>query len=663
MSYQLAYQITQAGRNTGTSIIAYIYKDTVTAPTVVNYTATEISINNNPSSDDLEPGLVPMTATISLALETDAEVNDLPNLLTYDDKLYYVSIVYAGYDIFRGFILSDYIELSFSTGVRYITFPCVDGMHYLKQKTFSTSINTNLPYSLLDIIADAITELGYNTNPYFYSACNYFANGMNDRTNSPTGKSEPFSQTYIYPRDLQGFSYYEILENIAISFGCRFYQAEGNFWMAPSTDIINQNNYYTKYLISGGNATYDSHAVLNNNKAINAYSANTTNTYFINNSQIKNIKKGYNKVVVYGDYTYNTDYIFNGKFKSYDASTNPDTVSGWTLYRQVPQIDLNVTNSDSNLSNQVKIEIPVGYNGEFRFYTTGAVGSYDYLPYINMPIATMSFYFKTEGSFSFTFDYRIILYSGGVAYYYYPSGTTEAAAWQTTSNYISFGTAANDFYQISREINMFTKDGFMSIEIRSSTANFNGYKSITLKDFSLTQQQDSSNYKSLNIIRSTGSATNEKAIDIRYGLIDVNNDKTINTGASNNGLYIKGTKVGNNPYQPWTSWYKQSDTATLYDMLPYLVARDLSNILNKNIATLEGDLGKTYNSATGIISATKYFTVQDSSSGAFSYNNKKFVINRFSMTPYLEEINQLQIIESTNVDDASTQTLEFIENK
>jgi hypothetical protein len=33
------------------------------------------------------------------------------------------------------------------------------------------------------------------------------------------------------------------------------------------------------------------------------------------------------------------------------------------------------------------------------------------------------------------------------------------------------------------------------------------------------------------------------------------------------------------------------------------------------------------------------------------------------MTPYLEEINQLQIIESTNVDDASTQTLEFIENK
>ena len=174
---------------------------------------------------------------------------------------------------------------------------------------------------------------------------------------------------------------------------------------------------------------------------------------------------------------------------------------------------------------------------------------------------------------------------------------------------------------------------------------------------------NSSNYKSLNIIRSIGPATNEKAIDIRYGLIDVNNDKTINTGASNNGLYIKGTKVGNNPYQPWTSWYKQSDTATLYDMLPYLVARDLSNILNKNIATLEGDLGKTYNNTTGIISATKYFTVQDSSSGPFSYNNKKFVINRFSMTPYLEEINQLQIIESTNVDDASTQTLEFIENK
>lgn len=663
MSYQLAYQITQAGRNDGTSVIVYIYKNTITTPTVIDYIATEISIDNNPSSDDLEPGLVPMAATISLALQTDSDVNNLPNVLTYDDKLYYVTIAYAGYVLFRGFILSDYIELSFSTGIRYITLPCVDGMHYLKQSTFSTSINTNAPYSILDLIADAITELGYPADSYLYSACNYFAYGMNDRTTAPTGKFEPFSQTYIYPRDLQGRNYYDILESIAISFGCRFFQSEGNFWMAPSTDIIDENNYYTRYLIAGGNATYDAHGLLNNNKAINAYSANTTDTYFIDNSQIKNIKKGYNKVVVSGDYTYDTDYIFNGKFKSYNPATSPDTVSGWTLYRQVTQIDLNVTNSGSNISNEVKIQIPVGYNGEFRFYTTGTVSSTDYLPFINMPIARMSFYFKSEGSFSFTYDYRIILYSGGVTYYYYPSGTTEATAWQTTSNYISFGTYAIDFYKIEQQINMYTKQGFMSIEIRSSAANFNGYKSITLKEFSLTQEQDSTNYKSLNIIRSIGTATNEKNIDVKYGLIDVYNDKTINYGASNNGLLIKGTKVGNNPYQPWTSWYKQNDTSTLYAMLPYLVARDLSNILNKNIATLEGDLGKTYNNTTGIISAKKYFTIQDSSTGPFSYDNKKFVINRFSMTPYIEEVNQLQIIESTEVDDASTQTLEFIENK
>ena len=662
MSYQLAYEITQAGRNTGTSVVAYIYKNTVGSITPVSYTASEITVNNNPSSDDLEPGLVPMTATISIALETDSDISNLPNVLTYDDRLYYVHIYYAGYLLFRGFILSDYIELSFTTGVKYMTIPCVDGLHYLKQKTFNADINTNGPYGLAGIITDAITQLGYDSDSYFYSACNYFGYGMNDRNTVPVGKFEPFNQTFIYPRDLQGENYYDILEYIAIAFGCRFFQAEGNFWMVPCTEIINSSNYYTRYLVSGGSFSYDSHGTLSNAMSVNPYTNNTSNFYFINNGQIKNIKKGYNKVVVSGDYTYNKDFVFNGKFKSYDPSTNPDTVTGWTLYRQVPQIDLNVTNSGSSLSNEVRIEIPIGYNGEFRFYTTGTVSSTDYLPYINMPIARMSFYFKTEGSFSFTYDYRIILYSGGTAYYYYPSGTTEATAWQTTSNYISFGTAANDFYKLEQEIKMYTKEGFMSVEIRSSAANFIGFKSITLKDFTLSQQQDSTNYKSLDIIRSIGSATNEKNINVRFGLIDVNNDKTINYGASNNGLLIKGTKVGSNPYQPWTLWYKQSDTSTFYDMLPYLVARDLSNILNKNIASLEGDLGRVYN-AVGLFSTNKYLTVADSSTGPFSYNGKKFVINRLDVNPCLEQVNQIQIIESTTVDDASTQTLEFIENK
>ena len=662
MSYQLAYEITQAGRNTGTSVVAYIYKETVGSITPVSYTASQITVNNNPSSDDLEPGLVPMTATISIALETDADISNLPNVLTYDDRLYYVTIYYAGFLLFKGFILSDYIELSFTTGVKYMTIPCVDGLHFLKQKTFSQDINTNGAYGLAGIIADAITQLGYGGDSYFYSACNYFAYGMNDRSTAPAGRYEPFNQTFIYPRDIQGENYYDILEGIAVAFGCRFFQAEGNFWMVPCTEIINSSNYYTRYLVSGGSFSYDSYGTLSNAMSINPYSYSTSNFYFINNGQIKNIKKGYNRVVVSGEYTYNKDFIFNGRFKSYNASTNPDTVTGWTLYRQVPEIDLNVTNSGSNLSNEVRIEIPVGFNGEFRFYTTGSVGSYDFLPYINMPIARMSFYFKTEASFSFTYDYRIILYSGGTAYYYYPSGTTEATAWQTTSNYISFGTAANDFFKLEQEIKMYTKEGFMSIEIRSASAQFNGFKSITLKDFVLSQEQDSTNYKSLDIIRSIGTATNEKNINVRFGLIDVNNDKTINYGASNNGLLIKGTKVGNNPFQPWTLWYKQSDTSTFYDMLPYLVARDLSNILNKNIATLEGDLGRVYN-AVGLLSPNKFLTVADSSTGPFSYNGKKFVINRLDVDPYTEQVNQLQIIESTTVDDASTQTLEFIENK
>ena len=94
-------------------------------------------------------------------------------------------------------------------------------------------------------------------------------------------------------------------------------------------------------------------------------------------------------------------------------------------------------------------------------------------------------------------------------------------------------------------------------------------------------------------------------------------------------------------------------------MLAELVMRQYSNLLNKNIATLEGDLG-AISGTNGFIYLDKTYTIQDSSTNALSYNGKKFLINRLTSNPYMDETSQIQLLEITMVDNASTATVDYI---
>ena len=86
--------------------------------------------------------------------------------------------------------------------------------------------------------------------------------------------------------------------------------------------------------------------------------------------------------------------------------------------------------------------------------------------------------------------------------------------------------------------------------------------------------------------------------------------------------------------------------------------RQYSNLLNKNIATLEGDLGN-YNSDNGMIYLDKVYDVQDASTNALSYNNKKFLINRLTSNPYFSQVNSIQLVEITNKDNDSVESIQY----
>ena len=89
-----------------------------------------------------------------------------------------------------------------------------------------------------------------------------------------------------------------------------------------------------------------------------------------------------------------------------------------------------------------------------------------------------------------------------------------------------------------------------------------------------------------------------------------------------------------------------------------LMARQYSNLLNKNFATLEADLG-SFQTAKGLNYLDKVYTVEDSATNALSYNDKTFMLNRGNIIPQVDQVASFQLIEITNDDNDSVETIKY----
>ena len=67
------------------------------------------------------------------------------------------------------------------------------------------------------------------------------------------------------------------------------------------------------------------------------------------------------------------------------------------------------------------------------------------------------------------------------------------------------------------------------------------------------------------------------------------------------------------------------------------------NLLNKNFATLEAEIGK-FETEKGLNYLDKVYLVEDSATNALSYNDKKFMLNRGNVIPQVDEVTSFQLI-------------------
>ena len=653
MAYGLRYTLTQILRNESTLVVNIYEKDYTS--TVKTYQPTSILLQPNSNDEDPIGGIISSQLNVSFLISTQDDYNNFPDLLNADDRKYYVelvNIVGASTNIkWKGFVFNDYINLPFTTANQEVNFVCVDALSYLKYTTYSSlEGNINGITNLLSVLNTALYSIGYDSNTYLYSCCSYFAAGMLDRATSTD--NEPFVQTYQFRRDFVGLDYFTIVDNIVKSFGCRLFQYQGDWWIMSINEMAGTTNYYTKYLLYPYVYLTES-GTLTTGISIDPYSEG--NVHFINNSQTKITRKGFSRIVLSTPFEYVDNYINNGDFKQMTSFyAAPDSFVS-TLTGQGSVLTYNLPDEQYN---EVRIQAgipgppPTGGSGTSRL----EMGS-TYRPSMGDNKATLTFdyaCYNTNSPSSNTGQCKMFIEVAVGANTYFLNSNNE---WVTASSFITIPRST------IQTVNRSPRQKY-TIEIPLGDTSYNytelviGYVKVSFLvenyDYfrfrNLRLEQTLANFTGFEVKRTLGSnLALTKGMDMPYG--GIYPDVLISN--IRGALFNSSTTI-------LTSWYRYNMAGT-YTTLIQLLCRQYSNIFNKNLATLEGDLGIS-ESSNSTIYLNKKYAVVDSATDALTYNNKIFMANRLTVDSYGDRTTSLQLLEITNTDNASVETIKYLES-
>lgn len=644
MAYAKKYKLTQKLRSDIDQIV-YIYENGYVGD-IKSYEATTISLEPNSSSDEPEAAIISSQLNVSFLISTEDDYNKLPDFLSYDDKKYYVELIInttLGESIkWRGYMFNDYSTIPFTTGAQQVDIICIDAISFMEYFTYELPDNINTLQNLKTILIAGLNFIGYPGFTSLFIACSYYANGMQDRGDGL--QYEPFSQSYQYKRDFVGLNYYQIIDSIVKSFGCRLFQRGGNWWLMSINEMAATTNYYTEYVINSG--AYAGSGTLDQTLTIKPYAEN--DIYFVGNSQAKVIRKGYPSLTVKTPLKFADNYIHNSEFKQ--------VVAGEATAWNKRVIGTGTVQLFQDSEEQLNIyRLVSGSSGIAELSSGNTISSNTYKPYLYAPGAKLMFDSIVEAiEFGGRMVVSIIIKNNiGQSFSLNSSGLWQSGIAEININYSGDG---NTWQSISEDIPLgnfrisgvlYDITGYLTIIFYSPEGGFNG-----------------------GYIRNPKVVQNASAIEELIVTRTVGANTSLNKEiVSSLGLY-KSTIINcygalfNPAGDSWNNWYRYGHTPESFGSLPMLLARQYSNLLNKNYGTLEGDLGKTiYNESVytkSLIYLHNTFLVQDSTTNTLSYSGKKFMANRLNTNTYNDQVNSLQLIEISDEDNDSVEKITWV---
>lgn len=322
MAYGQKYSVTYATR-ADKDIELKIWQEGYVGA-IIDLQGIDVNLQYIPNSDDIFEPII--ASQLGITIDFTDNISDMIDFTNIDDRYTYVEMYVDSVIEWVGYVLNDNVEISYSTGRKIVAFNAIDGLGMLKDITFAPPIGNlgvNDIGSMLTILRTCFNNLEYKNNRNIITICSYFSVGMSDR--SVNSWRDPFAQAYLNYRTFleDEFTYincFDVVSNIAKSFGCRVFQAKAKWWIVAINEFAEPNAYYTEYLPTGIRVDNGDGNLINTSSTIEGYTGNTSGLYFVDNSQFKIMKKGFYKIVSQGKVEISQNYIPNGDLRENDGT-------------------------------------------------------------------------------------------------------------------------------------------------------------------------------------------------------------------------------------------------------------------------------------------------------------------------------------------------------
>lgn len=634
MAYENKYKATFATQ-TGKTAYLYLQEDSY-AGSLIEYQGVSINLQYIPNSDDpFEPIYA---SQLGVVLDVTDDLANIPDFTTLDDRKYFAKL-YLDNDLeWTGWVLSDNVQITFTTGRKQLFFNAIDGLGLLKSITLpiDASIDTNSLNSLLYFIRLCLNGVDFPNTPNIMTVCSYFANGMQDR--AIHSYSEPFNQTYLPYRtfidtNITYISCFDVLSNIVKSFGCRLFQAGGKWWIVAVNEFANENNWFTEYTYTGTVASSGNN--LNTLSTIQGYVGNTSGLYFIDNSQFKLLKKGFNKV----EYNYKVseadNYISNGNFRPFTG-----------LYADNWQINFGGIGSSVTIINNTSDSF-----AQYRLIqgTTSPsnnasieIKSGSYPKIIGGVKLEFSWIFQGQDLSASPRGFVYVLLTDGTNNYWW-NGTS----WVTTSQFYTVpaysGSSGNDInsFSFKTAVTPIAGELHFKYSLEAGTGNFAQLSNMSLQ---ITPLINSIYY--FSYINDTKEYV--KSIDIPYGNFTSGSYYPVEKG-------ILLLSNGNNP----SFWYEYGSGTTFPSLLQLLMQK-YSNIYAHNIINIDCNLS-SFSTSNGILNASKLLKATDTDPSQINVANNSYMLGNATIS-YPNDQTQATLLQISNTDIETTNGYEITYN-
>jgi hypothetical protein len=642
MAYANKYKITMATKS-GSIETLYLLEDGYVGD-LIEYPAVSIQIQYLPKSDDI---FEPIYASqLNVLLDVTDDLANMPDFTTLNDRKYLCKLYYGATLEWQGWALSDYVQFSYTTGRKNLAFNAIDGLGMLERIPYALPTDYTLVErtTCLSLLQTALSSAGYTLN--LISGISFYSTDMVDRGAGTA--NEPLSQSYLnyasITNDNQNpYSALQVITNIARGFGSRVFQAQGKWYIVPLTEFAQSSYYFTEYSPAGAVVTSGTKSLTSE---IQGYTGNTSGSFFVDNSQVKILRKGYNKIRFEKQIEYPKNYVTNWDLKKFTViSTFQGDAAGWTERRET---DGQIYVKDYP---QLKYNSFIISNTNLPPYDVGV--SPDELPKLGISeTATISFDITGIGvpasGPDALFILRIELVTPSFTYY-----INENKEWANTgSNYYYYPfDPANAKANFSIDLPPAPDNGDLSFELVIADGS-SAYWKATVGTVEVQ------NFR-MEVIPAFSSLLTESYInDTEEYVLEVDLPLGFNSDAE--GYFSYRGFLSNSSGSNLIGWYRYEYPDDVYRSLSDLVIKQYSNCLNKNVINIDASL-MGMNTTNGRFSGAMRLTATDTDPAQISVEDKKYILGNSTIDLFNDTI-QCTLLDINNENIVTTLTTTYANN-